>query len=297
MPLNPKVMILISLLLVFIQGLPAEDISHDIVERTRRSLYKLESYYWTEKIGEGVGFGYADDRSIVTAYHVVANATEIKVINLETKAEYTVAKVKKVNVVMDSCMLTLDRPAAHWLPLSDKGAKQGQDVIIAGNPVGLSNTLSRGMVSSTDLDRGGFIQLDANVSPGNSGGPVMDAKGDVVGILTAKVVGLTSEGIAFASPISYINNGIDYDLSVPCACIILRPGAWQEVTTGSPKTIVTSTTFYGKTDKGYGPTKHTFDRSGLMLTFNSDAKAVARTYGPDGVLYTEHDKTFLPPSH
>lgn len=79
--------------------------------------------------------------------------------------------------------------------------KIGSDVYIIGHPLGLGWTVTRGIVSGIrkDGDRT-MIQTDAPISPGNSGGPMLDAQGHLVGIVTAKFVETGAENLAFARP-------------------------------------------------------------------------------------------------
>ncbi|MEQ9496871.1 MAG: trypsin-like peptidase domain-containing protein [Deltaproteobacteria bacterium] len=87
--------------------------------------------------------------------------------------------------------------------------RAGDTVFAFGSPVGLENTLTKGIVSNTARRYGeqAVIQTDLAVNQGNSGGPLLDAEGRAIGVVTAKMVGL--EGIAFAVPIEYATQGDD----------------------------------------------------------------------------------------
>ncbi|MCI0341722.1 MAG: serine protease [Planctomycetales bacterium] len=83
--------------------------------------------------------------------------------------------------------------------------RPGEEVLVIGHPMGLGWSLARGIVSSVrdpaDPVMPGMIQLDAGVSPGNSGGPVLSADGELVGVLASKLVAPGAEGLAFAVPV------------------------------------------------------------------------------------------------
>lgn len=99
------------------------------------------------------------------------------------------------------------------LPLSRRGwPVVGEDVYVAGNPEGLAGTLSRGIISS--LRRGeGFIQFDAPVSHGSSGGPVIDGRGQVVGVTVASVS--QGQNLNFAIPAHYLRALLEHARRIP----------------------------------------------------------------------------------
>jgi hypothetical protein len=108
------------------------------------------------------------------------------------------------NALFDLALIDVTGAAATPLPLGDiADLAQGDKVMIIGSPLGLEFTVHEGSVSSLQRSAGGiaFVQLDAKVNPGNSGGPVIDARGRVVGVVTLKVV--HAEGISLALPINY----------------------------------------------------------------------------------------------
>ena len=79
-----------------------------------------------------------------------------------------------------------------------KTATVGEDIIVIGNPLGLQATTTRGIISGIRNEDGStMLQIDAPVNPGNSGGPIVNYNGEVLGIVTAKMVALGVEGIGF----------------------------------------------------------------------------------------------------
>jgi serine protease Do len=153
----------------------------------------------------GSGFIISGDGYILTNYHVVAGADEIKV-KLSDSREFK-AVLKGGDEKLDLALIKIDAkgnlPAA---PLGDSDVLEvGEPVMAIGNPFGLAQTVTAGIVSAKGRVIGSgpyddFIQTDASINPGNSGGPLFNSKGEVVGINTAIVAG--GQGIGFAIPIN-----------------------------------------------------------------------------------------------
>ncbi|HBZ42718.1 MAG TPA: serine protease [Maritimibacter sp.] len=163
-------------------------------------------------LGSGVIVG---DGLVVSNYHVVGNATDIQVV-LADRREYT-ARVVLTDEAADLAILKLD--AAPPLPALDfadsDGAEVGDLVLAIGNPFGVGQTVSSGIVSGLArtgqgggaLMQGGryFIQTDAPINPGNSGGALVDMSGKLLGINTQIVTRSGgSNGIGFAIPANLV---------------------------------------------------------------------------------------------
>ena len=144
---------------------------------------------------------------IVTNHHVVARATEIKVITSNQK-EY---KGRSLGSDPRSDVAVIKIDAKEKLPEAKLGNSEdlmiGETVIAIGNPFGLTHTVTTGVVSAIDRsvraeDRiyRHFIQTDASINPGNSGGPLLNIDGDVIGINTA--IYQKAQGIGFAIPVN-----------------------------------------------------------------------------------------------
>jgi len=160
----------------------------------------------------GSGFVYDDSGIIITNYHVVSSANNI-IVTFNNGNSYT-AKVVGQDPYGDISILKLDKPADEKLvPVSlsnSSGLKVGDPVLAIGNPYGLDNTLTFGIVSqigrllpNSDLGYSipNVIQTDAAINPGNSGGPLIDLNGDVVGMNTAIFSNTGAyTGVGFAIP-------------------------------------------------------------------------------------------------
>ena len=156
----------------------------------------------------GSGFIIDPKGYIITNNHVVENADEI-VVKLSTGKEYkakVVGRDGKTDIALIEIKGASDLPAVK---LGDSDTlKVGQWVVAIGNPFGLENTVTAGIVSAIGrhINQGpydNFIQTDTAINPGNSGGPLLNTKGEVVGINTAIFSrGGGNIGIGFAIPIS-----------------------------------------------------------------------------------------------
>lgn len=148
----------------------------------------------------GSGLIVNPDGNALTNKHVVGDATSVSV-KLRNGDQVT-AQVVKSATDRDLCLLKLERqhlPAVQFA--SSAKLKQGQAVAALGSPLGLSGSLTKGTVSATDRDIDGqkFIQLDAALNQGNSGGPVINEDGLVVGVATKAAKEAQNMGFAIPS--------------------------------------------------------------------------------------------------
>ncbi len=157
----------------------------------------------------GSGFLITEDGFILTNYHVISGSSRIQV-TLADQSQYS-ARALDTDRSDDLALIKVNpRKRQAFLRLGDSDHLQvGQKVLAIGDPFGLEGTLTTGVVSSIgraieseDNQRmEGMIQTDAAINGGNSGGPLLDSGGDVIGINTA-IVGRTNLGIGFALPIN-----------------------------------------------------------------------------------------------
>ena len=162
--------------------------------------------------GTGSGFIIRKDGLILTNNHVVENAHEITV-TLTDKQQYK-AKILGRDPKTDLAVIKIQPPASlPTAPLGDSDELRVGDWVIAiGNPFGLSNTVTSGIVSAKGRSIGAgpyddFIQTDASINPGNSGGPLFNMAGEVIGINTAIFSqGGGNIGIGFAIPVNLVKN-------------------------------------------------------------------------------------------
>ncbi|MBS3071636.1 trypsin-like peptidase domain-containing protein [Candidatus Pacearchaeota archaeon] len=170
-----------------------EDFS-GIIEDSVRSIVSVA----TDK-SVGSGFVVNSEGYILTNQHVIADATKISVLTYDR--EILSAKLIASDEKKDVALLKVSENI-EALELADSSNLQvGKKVIAIGNPYGLSFTVTEGIISA--LDRSGpggnniYIQTDVSLNPGNSGGPLIDTEGKVIGINNFKVGG-EAEGLGFA---------------------------------------------------------------------------------------------------
>ncbi len=199
---------------------------------SKKSLPEISVRDAVETFGEGVvliknpsslgsGFIVSDDGFIVTNAHVVQGETEVTVtvyrmVNQQIERKvYERVRIVAVNPQVDLALLQIDAAELGDTKLTKvflgdiDTLKQGQSVFAIGAPEGLERSVSEGIVSTTNRENNGFvyIQTTAQVNPGNSGGPLFNKNGEVVGVVAWKM--LFSEGLNFAIPINYVQHFLD----------------------------------------------------------------------------------------
>lgn len=150
--------------------------------------------------GDTTGSGVFVDRTgtVLTAAHVVVGARDVEV---RWNGKRLLGTVTGIDVVTDLARVSLANTETPCLGLAPSAPAIGSPVFAVGNPGGqLDNSVSSGIVSGLrKMDGHDFVQTDAPVSPGSSGGPLLDAGGGIVGVVSRKVIGAGMEGLAFAS--------------------------------------------------------------------------------------------------
>lgn len=182
----------------------------------------------------GTGFIVNSDGHMLTNKHVVGEAKSVTV-KLRNGDQLT-AQVVKAADARDVCLLKLDRQHLPAVQFAASGKlKQGQAVAAMGAPFGLEGSLTKGVVSATDRDIDGqkFIQIDAALNQGNSGGPIINEDGVVVGMATKAAKEAQNVGFAIPSDelMSFLNGAnVSYEAALGEA-----PKAGESATT-SPET-------------------------------------------------------------
>jgi len=162
--------------------------------------------------GQGSGFFISRDGYAVTNNHVVQNAENVQVTADDGKT-YT-AKVIGTDSRTDLALVKVEGDNFPFVKLADSSPRVGDWVLAVGNPFGLGGTVTAGIVSARGRDIGAgpyddFIQIDAPVNKGNSGGPTFDVDGNVIGVNTAIFSPSGgSVGIAFAIPADAVKSVI-----------------------------------------------------------------------------------------
>ncbi len=160
-----------------------------------------------KSLSQGSGFVVREDGAVVTNYHVISRATEIiaKIgVNIRT-----VEGVLYVDPENDLAIIKLEGQEYRKVKVGDPGTlRVGEKVYVIGSPQGLENTISEGILSGIreiDPERK-ILQMTAAISPGSSGGPVFNVRGEVVGIATLIIA--ETQSLNFAMPVSIITAGL-----------------------------------------------------------------------------------------
>lgn len=165
-------------------------------------------------MAQGSGFVISDDGYVVTNNHVVNDADEVK-LTFQNGEEYD-AKVIGTDSKTDIALLKIDSNKTFpFVSFSSTEAKVGDWVMAVGNPFGLGGTVTAGIVSARGRDIGSgpyddYLQVDASINKGNSGGPAFNLQGEVVGVNTAIFSPSGgSVGIGFAIPASIVKTVVE----------------------------------------------------------------------------------------
>jgi S1-C subfamily serine protease len=200
-----------SIIGLFRQASPS--VVHITAITVQRDLFTLNLYQIPE--GTGSGFVWDTNGDVITNFHVIQNADAAQV----TLADQSNWKARVVGVAADKdlAVLRIDAPAHRLRPIpvgSSKDLQVGQSVFAIGNPFGLDQTLTTGVISAlgreiesvTRRPIQGVIQTDAAINPGNSGGPLLDSAGRLIGVNAAIYSPSgASAGIGFAIPVDTVN--------------------------------------------------------------------------------------------
>jgi hypothetical protein len=158
-------------------------------------------------IAQGTGFLVSADGVIVTNYHVIETGN-VAVVKFPDDTAFLVDGVLATDKVRDLAIIKIHGKPFRTLALGDSDDIQvGEEVVAIGNPLSLESTVSNGIISGvrTSKEQGGkFLQTTAPISPGSSGGPLFNMRGDVVGINTLYLEG--GENLNFAIPINEAKN-------------------------------------------------------------------------------------------
>jgi len=197
---------------IFREAAPSVVFITTSVQRTdlwRRNVFEVPR-------GSGTGFVWDELGHVVTNFHVVEGASQVRV-RFQDGQTYE-ADVLGVAPTKDLALLKVERKATPIPVGTSDDLQVGQSVLAIGNPFGLDQTLTAGIVSALGRETRSpegrviedVIQTDAAINPGNSGGPLLDSQGKVIGVNTA-IYSRTgsSAGIGFAVPIDTVKRSVD----------------------------------------------------------------------------------------
>ena len=202
----------------------------DIYEKVRPSVVSIKAYNQNgHKMGAGSGFIVESDGKIVTNYHVIEGSDNAKVY-LTDGSSYEVTYLLNYDKEKDIAYLKID---ADGLPVVDIGdfdeIRTGDKAVAIGDPLGYEGTVSEGVISTKnrEIDGNYYVQTTAPVSPGNSGGPLLNAKAEVIGIITW--TRLDGQNLNFAIPIDEAKPYFNENLNIPFSELVEETATEPEI--------------------------------------------------------------------
>ena len=179
----------------------------------------------------GAGFIVNPDGYALTNAHVVGDK-ETVVVKLSDDKTFT-AKVMAIDTENDLALLKLPISNLPTLRLGSGKISEGQPVIAIGAPYGMDFTITRGIISNTNrlLKNKNYIQTDTPLNPGNSGGPLLNNNGEVIGINSAIIA--LSNSMGFAIPVAKLNIFLEQN-KISCNVSLENKHAAKAIVTGSP---------------------------------------------------------------
>ena len=150
-------------------------------------------------------------------------ASEASAKTISDGVAYKVDQVLEFSLNHDLCVLLVPEANGAPLPINSTVPILGDEILVAGNPEGLEASFSKGIVSAVRKEAG-MIQIDAPISPGSSGGPVVNQRGEVVGVAESSLV--EGQNLNFAVLVGFLNDGV-----------LLKSADFPRIFCGHPQTV------------------------------------------------------------
>lgn len=199
-----KKIYILSFLVLIAGNLKGQTLTaEEIYEKVKDAVVVIFAYdYSDELVAQGSGVVLNDKGYVVTNYHVLSGNDRLEIMHGDEIIPYV--DIIGIDVEKDILILKIEEKKFPLVYIGDvKKLKVGQRVYAIGSPMGFENTLSEGIISglrSYDELNKNYIQITASISPGSSGGAVLNDKGELIGISTSSVV--EGQNLNFAIPIS-----------------------------------------------------------------------------------------------
>ena len=172
--------------------------TQELASRVRKSLVMIVTQdHDGNAVAQGSGF-FITPTLVATNLHVLKRASQGYIKSISDGLVYKISNVAGFSLKRDLCVLYLADAKGIPLPSSTDEVVVGQDILVAGNPEGLEATFSKGIVSAI-RPQAGLLQIDAPISPGSSGGPVVNNRGEVIGLAVSSLT--AGQNLNFAVPI------------------------------------------------------------------------------------------------
>ena len=254
--------------------------TRELVAQVRKSLVVvLTQDHEGNVIAQGSGFFFKPGL-IATNLHVLKRASQGYVKSLSDGVSYKISSVVGFDIKHDICVLKLSEAGGAPLPLSTVDVAVGDDILVAGNPEGLEASFSKGIVSGI-RSGSGLIQMDAAISPGSSGGPVVDRRGEVIGLAVSSLV--EGQNLNFAVPVRYLREQkLIWDLRVRAAGALAVTDLERDRFHGPVRTVAEN-----RADYTFNRVRNTYVEGPAVAhtasRFNRDGQEEEITFFKDGV--------------
>ena len=192
---------------IFLTGLRIEAASSNNKATALYNTNVQSMVYIETQDASGSGIIVKDDGTLVTCFHVIANADHI-IVKLKDGSIYSVNGFRYINPLSDVAILTLDT-TRKFKPITINSANNfniGEKIYTISNPQGLEFVFSDGMINQSTKD---YIQFSAPISGGSSGGALLNKKGNLLGIITSQLIPSEAQNINFALPNEYFASKIN----------------------------------------------------------------------------------------
>lgn len=202
----------------------------DLADSIKPSLVKISQLGRDGTDGTGSGFIVSEDGIIATNLHVIGEARRLQVEMHDGKTHFVTA-IQATDAGLDLALLKIEAKGLKPLPLGDSAkVRQGESVVAMGAPEGLGFSIVSGVLSATrEIDGNDMLQLAMPIEKGNSGGPLLDLQGRVLGLITLK--SMRTDNLGFAMPVNALKTLIAKPNPVPMSrwltIGVLNPKQWR----------------------------------------------------------------------
>lgn len=209
---------------------PRPKTTADLAESIAPSLVKITQIGREGTDGIGSGFIVSADGLIATNLHVIGEARRLQV-EMHDGKTHDVTAIHATDSHHDLALLQIEAKALKPLPLGDsEKVRQGESVVAMGAPEGLGFSVVQGVLSATrEIDGNDMLQVAIPIEKGNSGGPLLNTQGEVIGLLTLKHI--KTDNLGFAMPVNALKELVEKPNPVPMnrwlTIGVLNPKQWK----------------------------------------------------------------------
>lgn len=189
--------------------------SQNAIEIAKKTFPSTVSIVALDKFKQPISLGsgfVVDNGKVITNVHVMKGAVYGEIIEDQTKKTHKIEGYLAIDKINDLILLSVPTLEVDKLALSEKTPEIGEKIYAIGNPKGLSGTISEGIVSGIrKIENNDLIQITAPISPGSSGGPIINNNGEVIAVSVASLT--SGQNLNFAIPAKYVNNILSKNLN------------------------------------------------------------------------------------